>query len=462
VDRKYKNYILLFFSIFFYSWGAPRFIFVIVGTTVIDFFLVQKMDTTINHVRKKLFLTIIISLNLGLLFYFKYYNFFLENINSILALGNGKQFSIFKIVLPIGISFYTFESLTYVIDVYRGKHKPLTRFADYLLYIILFPKLIAGPIIRYHEIADQITDRSPFDTTDHRITGFFRFSLGLSKKVLIANTMAAVADDVFSMNVHTIDSAQAWIGIISYTFQIYFDFSGYSDMAIGIGQMVGFRFPENFNNPYTSKSITEFWRRWHMTLSGWLNEYLFAPLYTSLRDMEMRGLVLSLFITFFLSGLWHGAGWTFIAFGCMHGIGVIYDALTKKTRKKISKKLPSSVYNSLSLFFTFFYIVIAWVFFRSESLASAFLYIKRMFVFQYNGPLYLDSHFLFYLCLAILFSFFTLLKPGETLQLKVYSRELSANSALNTLMVLTSVLLFVFSLASVATNSFNPFIYFRF
>src|ERR1700722_1319357 len=246
VDKKFKNIVILIGSIVFYSWGAPRFIFVILATTLLDFYIVRWMSNTETRLHKRLLLALSVMINLGLLFYFKYSNFFIQNFNSVLYhIFHTQGITWTKLVLPLGISFYTFETITYVVDVYRGIHKPLTKFWDYQLYIILFPKLIAGPIIRYHEIADQITDRSQNDTIDNKLTGFYRFILGLAKKVLIANQMAMVADAVFGpqyhpSDYHQLDMYTAWIGILAYTFQIYFDFSGYSDMAIGLGKMMGF------------------------------------------------------------------------------------------------------------------------------------------------------------------------------------------------------------------------------
>src|SRR6185312_12835993 len=220
-DKRFKNIIILAGSIFFYAWGAPKFIFVILGTTIADFYVVRLMSKTEGKPLKKLLLCLSLCINLGLLFYFKYSNFFVDNINTLLHHAGIQALTWTKLVLPIGISFYTFETLTYVVDVYRGIHKPLKNFWDYQLYIILFPKLIAGPIIRYHDLADQITDRSQYDTVDYKLTGFYRFVIGLSKKVLIANQMGLQADAIFSMNYHTMDSYTAWIGILAYTFQIY-------------------------------------------------------------------------------------------------------------------------------------------------------------------------------------------------------------------------------------------------
>ena len=223
IDKKYKNILILAFSVFFYAWGAPRFIFVILGTTLLDFFLVRQMDKMRTSWKRTLLLGISVSVNLGLLVYFKYSNFFIENFNIILNSIGVHQVAWTKLILPIGISFYTFETITYVVDVYRKIHKPLKNFWDYQLYIILFPKLIAGPIVRYHDIADQITDRSANETNENRLTGFYRFAIGLSKKVLIANQMGAQADIIFNQDFHQMSSATAWIGILAYTFQIYFD-----------------------------------------------------------------------------------------------------------------------------------------------------------------------------------------------------------------------------------------------
>lgn len=277
-DKKYKNLVILFFSVAFYSWGAPKFIFVVLATTLLDFYLVKWMDRIAKPGMRKLLLTISVCVNIGLLFYFKYHNFFVENINAVFLSAGIKPLPLLNVIMPVGISFYTFETITYVVDVYRRVHKPLSNFVNYQTYILLFPKLIAGPIIRYHDIAGQITNREVNETIDNKLTGFYRFCLGLGKKVLIANVTGAYADQVFNTGINSLSWTDAWLGILAYTFQIYFDFSGYSDMAIGIGKMTGFIFPENFNNPYISQSITEFWRRWHITLGAWMRSYLYIPL----------------------------------------------------------------------------------------------------------------------------------------------------------------------------------------
>ena len=276
--RRVKNAVILAGSIFFYAWGAPRFIFVLLGTTIIDFYVVRLMSASRTTLRRQFLLCISLVINLGLLFYFKYSNFFVGNFNHVLHGLGMKEIGWAKLVLPIGISFYTFETITYVVDVYRGVHKPFRNFWDYQLYIILFPKLIAGPIIRFNEFAGQIDDHCLFETPENRLRGLYRFCLGLGKKVVIANAIGAGADAIFAMPHDQLGTATAWLGALSYTFQIYFDFSGYSDMAIGLGLMMGFRFPENFNNPYTAVSITDFWRRWHITLGSWMRNYLYIPL----------------------------------------------------------------------------------------------------------------------------------------------------------------------------------------
>ncbi|HXP48710.1 MAG TPA: MBOAT family O-acyltransferase, partial [Bacteroidia bacterium] len=392
----------------FYSWGAPRFIFVILATTLLDFYIVRWMSNTETKLQKRLLLTVSVLINLGLLFYFKYSNFFIENVNVVLShIFHAKEISWTKLVLPLGISFYTFETITYVVDVYRGVHKPLTKFWDYQLYIILFPKLIAGPIIRYHEIADQITDRSANDTIDNRLTGFYRFILGLSKKVLIANQMAIVADKVFASDYHKMDSLTGWIGILAYTLQIYFDFSGYSDMAIGLGKMMGFKFPENFNNPYISQSITEFWRRWHMTLGNWMKNYLYIPLGGNRVNSKLR-LYFNLWFVFLASGLWHGASWSFVFWGAYHGFFLVMEKIfLLKTYTKLGKLL--------STLLTFFIAMIGWIFFRIEKLNDAFLYLKHLFRFNFSISHLsaFDSEFYTFLIIALILSFFAYFKRGQ-------------------------------------------------
>lgn len=450
---KYRNWILLISSIFFYSWGAPRFIFVILGTTVIDFLLVQRMDASIDQFYRKLFLCISVGINLGLLFYFKYSNFFVENINVLLGSLGIPTISWMKLVLPIGISFYTFETITYVVDVYRRVHKPQPNFWNYQLYIIFFPKLIAGPIVRYHEFANQITNRFYSDTYYNRLAGFARFSIGLGKKVLIANTVGAFADEIFGFNYSTLSTPTAWFGIACYTFQIYFDFSGYSDMALGLSRMMGFSLPENFNSPYTSKSITEFWRRWHITLGAWMKNYLYIPLGGN--QVQTKGrLYCNLVLVFLASGFWHGASWNFIFWGGYHGLFLV---LERAGLNKVYKKLPSLIVIPL----VFVIVMIGWVYFRIENFADANLFVSRMFSFSSMQDNPLNTEKLFYILIALLFSILTLSKAGKRLEnYFLYSSDEKKSSPL--FLFIVSLILVLLSVSSITSVGFNPFIYFRF
>ncbi len=451
-DKKYKNIVILLFSIFFYSWGAPKFIFVILGSTFIDFHLVKWMSQTQNKLHRRLILSFSVSINLGLLFYFKYSNFFIENVNSVLSIFGDKNIQWTKLILPIGISFYTFETITYVVDVYRRIHKPLTKFWDYQLYIILFPKLIAGPIIRYHDLADQITDRSHNDTIDNRLVGFYRFAIGLAKKVLIANQMGLQADTIFAMNYTSLDTFTAWIGILAYTFQIYFDFSGYSDMAIGIAKMIGFKFPENFNNPYISRSITEFWRRWHISLGAWMRNYLYIPLGGN-KVSSKRRLYFNLWFVFLASGLWHGASWNFVLWGAYHGLFLVLErSFLHKFYDKIGK-LPSTI-------ITFLIVAMGWVFFRVEKTSDAFAFLKRMFAFNFENTRSFDIEFYTFFIIAIFFAFFAYSNKGQSIQDSVFVNSYSNKQ--HYAMSLIVILLFMISISSITAFGFNPFIYFRF
>jgi alginate O-acetyltransferase complex protein AlgI len=451
VGNRHKNLVILAFSIFFYAWGAPKFIFVILATTFVDFHIVKWMYRSSSATQRKSLLTLSIFINVGLLVYFKYSNFFIENLNWLFSLGGGPTIKWAKLLLPIGISFYTFETVTYVVDVYRGVHKPLNKFWDYQTYIILFPKLIAGPIVRYHELADQITDRSQNDTIDNRLTGFYRFVIGLAKKVIIANHIGQQADAIFAMDYHTLNSYSAWIGILAYTFQIYFDFSGYSDMAIGIGKMIGFKFPENFNNPYISQSITEFWRRWHITLGNWMKNYLYIPLGGN--RLSTNRTYLNLWIVFLLSGLWHGASWNFVIWGAYNGTFLVLERL-----------FLLRIYERIGRFFrtliTFFIVAVGWVFFRVEKFGDAILYLKRMFSFHTGAQVKFGSEFCTFFAIAGFFAFFTFLKSGQKIQDAIYFDQYS--NAKHIRMVFISAVLFTLSLSFITSTGFNPFIYYRF
>jgi len=451
VGKRFKNLVILVFSAFFYAWGAPKFIFVILATTFVDFHIVKWMSVSPSVLQRKLLLSLSIFINIGLLVYFKYSNFFVENLNWLLSLGGEPTIKWAKLLLPIGISFYTFETVTYVVDVYRGVHKPLTKFWDYQTYIILFPKLIAGPIVRYHELADQITDRSQNDTIDNRLVGFYRFVIGLAKKVIIANHIGSQADAIFAMDFHSLSSYTAWIGIFAYTFQIYFDFSGYSDMAIGIGKMIGFKFPENFNNPYISQSVTEFWRRWHITLGNWMKNYLYIPLGG---NKVSKGRTYSnLWIVFLLSGLWHGASWNFVIWGAYHGSFLVLERV-----------FLLKVYQYIGRFFrtliTFIIVAVGWVFFRVEKFGDAILYLKRTFAFNFSHPVSFSSEFYTFLGLAGVFAFFAYLKQGQEIQDAVYFNSYTNKKHVG--MAFAGAVLFILSLSFITSTGFNPFIYYRF
>jgi alginate O-acetyltransferase complex protein AlgI len=356
------------------------------------------------------------------------------------------------VALPIGISFYTFESLTYVVDVYRGVHKPLKNFWHYQTYILMFPKLIAGPIVRYHDIADQITNREKNYTPDVKLSGFLIFCLGLAKKTILANTIGMQADAVFKLPTEQLDTAAAWVGALAYTFQIYFDFSGYSDMAIGIGKIMGFRLPENFNNPYISGSITEFWRRWHITLGTWMKNYLYIPLGGN--RVSNAKLYRNLVIVFLLSGFWHGASWNFILWGAYHGLFLVLERL-----------FLGNVYQKLGKFvsvpITFVIVVTGWVLFRNENLSYASTVIRQMYAFDFfDGKFAMNNDFMFMLVLAFIISFFAITPKTKSLQQQLYGEKLSSSARWS--LVFGSVILFYISLSYVSALDFNPFIYFRF
>ncbi len=454
VGKKYKNVTLLIASIFFYAWGAPRFIFVILITTVLDFVFVQLMYNFTKPMHRKLMLILSLSMNLGLLFYFKYCNFFIDNLNPIFNALSIGEINLAKIILPIGISFYTFESITYVVDVYRGIHKPLKNFWDYQLYIIFFPKLIAGPIVRYHDIADQITNRFDKSVFDDRLIGFNRFIIGLSKKVLIANVLGQQADAIFGTeNYSELSCLTAWFGALCYTMQIYFDFSGYSDIAIGISRMLGFRLPENFNRPYISTSITDFWKRWHMTLGAWMRNYLYIPLGGN-RQKPFR-IYTNLWIVFLFSGLWHGASWTFIIWGAYHGFWMVVERMGLI---RLTAKVPDWI----KIIFSFLVVTIGWVLFRIETLPDAIHYLNRLV--DFSPAIFIQTNTLvwFTFILALFLSFSGYFNPFKKLVDKAwYEVELVTNRKA-VLLFIVSILLFVICISRIVGSDFNPFIYFRF
>ncbi|SNC77232.1 alginate O-acetyltransferase complex protein AlgI [Hymenobacter gelipurpurascens] len=447
-----KNAVALIGSLLFYAWGGLNFLALFLGSVVLNFYLIRLMDAAMGW-QKRIYLTSSILLNVGMLFYFKYANFFLGNLSEVKTALGGEALHWQQVVLPIGISFFTFEKLTYSIDVYRGVNRPLRSFWDFLLYIMLFPKMIAGPIVRFHEIAEQLQDRSAFDTVDQKLAGLFRFVIGLAKKVLIANALGQEADRIFQLNPAELSAPLAWLGAVAYTFQIYFDFSGYSDMAIGIGRMLGFQFPENFNNPYISRSITEFWQRWHITLGRWMRDYLYIPLGGN--RVKPARLYLNLWTVFLLSGFWHGAAWNFVAWGAFHGLFLILDRLFQL---RLSRLL-----GPLSIVPTFLITVVGWVLFRAESLSAALAYLGTMFRLDWpsHSLVGLSPEFWTTLGLAATLSFMAALPRVERWELGWLTAEpMPLRRAIG--LGLLTVVLFLLSASYVVSSTFNPFIYFRF
>jgi len=449
--KRYKNLVALLASVVFYAWGAPLFVFVIFGSIICDFIFAKYIHNS-KRLKKKLLLSAAITLNVGILVYFKYANFFVDNVNTLLYSFGFTEIHWVKIALPIGISFFTFHEMSYIIDVYRGVKPPMKNILNYALYILFFPQLIAGPIIRFNEISDQIEDRSYQFTVDNHLLGFFRFVIGLAKKVLIANVLGEEADRIFALGFDDLTTPVAWLGVLAYAFQIYFDFSGYSDMAIGLARMMGFIFPENFNNPYISQSITEFWRRWHMSLSRWMRDYLYISLGGN--RVSVPRMYFNLIFVFLISGFWHGAEWNFILWGAFHGLFLILDRLFLLKLLKRIGKFPS-------ILFTFFITLLGWVLFRCESLEQIKNYFTRLFDFSFRPTdLYFDSRFVVILFVGIFFSFFGALGGVEKWQEHVYASGQKNRNVI--FLSLFSIFLFVICSSAVISSGFNPFIYFRF
>ncbi len=441
---KWRNITALIGSYIFYAWGAPLFVYVLLLSTIIDFILGRWMDRSRF---KRRILTISIVCNIGILAYMKYANFFFIEMNHLLTNLGGGGFNFAHIALPIGISFFTFQKISYMVDIYRGKVRSARSFIDFALYIALFPQLIAGPIIRYHDVAKQLIDR--IHSSEKFISGIYRFTIGLAKKVLIANPLGLTADKVWALSHTDLTTPYVWLGVLAYTFQIYFDFSGYSDMAIGLGKMMGFDFLENFNRPYLARNFTDFWRRWHISLSNWMREYLYIPLGGN--RVGKRRMYLNLWIVFLLSGLWHGANWTFVVWGAYHGFFLVLDKLGMK---KVTDKLPPII-NTVS---TFILIMFGWVFFRSETLTQAFGFITRMIIPQdiFSNILLVElinNRGIFVLVMAILLSFC----PNI-----FYKANIQDYKIIKLFIAILTILLMILSILSLVNSGYNPFIYFRF
>lgn len=440
--RKMKNLVLLIFSLIFYAFGEPIYIFLMILTTLFDYamgIIIDKNNDNKSKARLALIITIVI--NILILGFFKYYGFLIENLNTLFSLGISYK----TLPLPIGISFYTFQTLSYIIDVYLKKVECQKNLISFALYVTMFPQLVAGPIVRYKDVNDQLSYRE--ESLSKFGEGTQRFILGLGKKVLLANNIGFLWTTISSQPLSQIAPLTAWIGIIAFTFQIYFDFSAYSDMAIGLGKMFGFDFIENFNYPYTSKSVTEFWRRWHISLGSWFREYIYIPLGGNRCTLLKQSR--NLFIVWLITGLWHGASWNFIIWGLYYGI-ILF--LEKIFFKNILDKLPSF----LAHFYTMFIVVIGWIFFASPDLSYAFDYIILMFSGFSNGLMSIES--LNYI-LNYLVIFIALILFSTPLPFKFFSNYIEKHDFIALLS--NSVILF-FSISYLVTETYNPFLYFRF
>lgn len=374
--RVLKSLSLTLVSYVFYGWWNPWFTLLMLGSTVVDYLCgIAITQENASQRQRKIGVTTSIVVNLAVLGFFKYAAFFATNLATI-NFGIEMPEFLYRIVLPVGISFYTFQSMSYSIDLYRGHAKPAKNFIDFACYVSMFPQLVAGPIVRYGSVADQLHDRT--HSVAGFVAGFTRFNYGFAKKILIANHVGSIADACFAAGEGSLSPWMAWVGILAYAFQIYFDFSAYSDMAIGLGRMFGFRFPENFNSPYHSKSITEFWRRWHISLSSFLRDYLYIPLGGNRKGVKRT--YINLFLVMVIGGLWHGAQWTFVIWGMIHGAMLMLERAVGE--KYWYRTMPPVIRTGV----TFVIVLITWVFFRSENLDVAGQYLSSMFGLNGWGP----------------------------------------------------------------------------
>ncbi|MGN1275467.1 MAG: MBOAT family O-acyltransferase [Floccifex sp.] len=453
--KKFRNIILLAASLFFYWWGQPDYLILLIASIGINWLTGIIIFKLSRHLTKALALAAGIIINVTLLGIFKYTDFIISTINNIADIGLTPT----GIILPIGISFFTFQGMSYLIDIYRGSCSPCFNPLDTALYIALFPQLIAGPIVKYNEIYTKIKER--IHSAGLFSSGIKRFIIGLSKKVLIANVLAVTADNIFDAYETGIDIPSAWLGIICYTFQIYFDFSGYSDMAIGLGRMFGFSFAENFNYPYISSSITEFWRRWHISLSTWFRDYIYIPLGGSRSGNRS----LNLLLVFLVTGIWHGASFNFVLWGVYYGILLIFEKPLMKS--SLYRHIPTAV----KWIGTMLIVVLGWVLFRSPSLTSAVGYIGTMFGINavsasevhFSYLYYIDNRLLFTLAVACICSI-----PAWKDIYNNYNKKIITNnntaalSAIKLIEIPVIFALFIVCIMFIINNVYNPFIYFQF
>ncbi|MCB0633686.1 MAG: MBOAT family protein [Saprospiraceae bacterium] len=452
--RTWHNAILLFASLVFYAWGGVSYSLILIGSIGMNYYLGIAIGRATLPGTKGRWLGVGITLNLLLLGIFKYTHFLINNINSYLP--PGQQLHLGKILLPLGISFYTFQAISYLMDVYHGRNTVQRNLPDLALYIALFPQLIAGPIVRYHDIAHQLKERrmqwALFSS------GVERFILGLGKKVLLANNFAPLVDDIFAIAPENLDTLTAWTGLLFYSLQIYFDFSGYSDMAIGLGRMFGFRIPENFNFPYIARSIREFWRRWHISLSQWFRDYLYIPLGGNRKGV--RRTYINLFIVFLLTGLWHGASWNFVVWGLIHGCFMVLERLGLE-------RLLLRLGAGFGHLYTLTVIGLSWVFFRAPSLSHALDYVGALFgrpaatQSEFDLPRYLSPE----VWIALAFGLLAATPLFRELHQRINQLVDDRNALLTGYDLLTSAgLLLIFLICSMylASSAYNPFIYYRF
>ncbi|HMU54700.1 MAG TPA: MBOAT family O-acyltransferase [Nitrospira sp.] len=443
-----RNPFIVASSIAFYAWGEPSFIGVVLFSAATDWFIGNALYQS-NHERKKRSLLAFgICLNVAVLAYFKYAGFFVDNLNDLLLNLNLTPFPALTIALPIGVSFIVFEKITYLVDIHRKLGPPAASITSYLLYVLLFPKLLAGPIVKYHDICNQLRARTP--QLEDVIEGLFRFLIGLGKKVLLADTMQEAVDQVFALSAADLGTLNAWLGMVCFTLQIYFDFSGYSDMAIGLARMMGFRLLENFNRPYTATSITEFWRRWHISLSTWIREYLYIPLGGN-RVAAWR-MYCNLWMCFVLCGLWHGASWTFVFWGMFHGGLLIID---KVWWLEIQKTLP----RFLNVLTTFLLVMFGWVIFRAESLDQALFYFQALLgqTSSKGTFIYLGNNVKAAMAAGLLICFLPAIPWLERWKSSMTALPWKQECQLGLALVLLIV-----SVAKISITTFNPFMYFRF
>lgn len=433
--RRMRNLILFIMSLFFYAWGEPVYIIIMLLSTITDYsFGLLLSRPKLSPLKRKWIVTCSVIVNLGLLSYFKYADFLIQNVNTLL----GTQIPVTDLPLPIGISFYTFQSMSYIIDVYRGTAKAQRNWIDFATFVALFPQLVAGPIVQYNTIAEQLRRRA--ETIEMFAEGVRRFIIGLAKKVLLANNIGLLWDTISSINPDSIPALTAWLGIIAFAFQIYFDFSGYSDMAIGLGLMFGFRFKENFNRPYLAVSITDFWRRWHISLSSWFREYVYIPLGGNRRGFAIQ--LRNILIVWLLTGFWHGASWNFVIWGLYFGILLIFE---KWWGLKLLHRLPRWIRH----FYALLFILIGWVLFAFDELSLIARYLQAMAGFNHQ-PLW-NGHTLYlgYTNAVLLVILFIACIP-----IRRAAGKLSGSAWYG--------LLFFLSVAYLVDATFNPFLYFRF